>query len=31
MHSIYSNKAMLKRRQYRNPIISADEIAEANN
>jgi ferredoxin len=29
-HAIYSKKAMLKRRQYRNPIISADEIMEAN-
>lgn len=29
-HAIYSNKAMLKRRQYRNPIVSADEISGAN-
>ena len=29
-HAIYSKKAMLKRRQYRNPIISADEIIAAN-
>ena len=29
-HAIYSNNAMLKRRQYRNPIISVDEIIEAN-
>ncbi|MDR2182959.1 MAG: EFR1 family ferrodoxin [Clostridiales bacterium] len=29
-HAIYSNKAMLKRRQYRNPAVSADEIAKAN-
>ena len=26
-HAIYSKKVMLKRRQYRNPIISASEIA----
>jgi Pyruvate/2-oxoacid:ferredoxin oxidoreductase delta subunit len=30
-HAIYSKEAMLKRRQYRNPVISADEIIEANN
>ena len=30
VHAIYSKKAMLKRRQYRNPIISVDEIAAAN-
>ena len=29
-HAIYSNKAMLKRRQYRNPVVSADEIIGAN-
>jgi len=29
-HAIYSNKSSLKRRQYRNPFISIDEIAEAN-
>jgi len=29
-HAIYSNKATLKRRQYRNPFVSVDEIAEAN-
>ncbi len=29
-HAIYTNNAMLKRRQYRNPIITADEIAKAN-
>jgi ferredoxin len=29
-HAIYSKEAMLKRRQYRNPIISVDEIIEAN-
>jgi len=30
-HAIYSNKAMLKRRQYRNPAVTIDEIAKANN
>ncbi|MDR0469356.1 MAG: EFR1 family ferrodoxin [Peptococcaceae bacterium] len=30
MHAIYVNKAMLNRRQYRNPIISIDAIAESN-
>jgi len=30
VHAIYSKKAMLKRRQYRNPIITTDEIAESN-
>ena len=30
-HAIYSNKAMLKRRQYRNPAISTNEITAANN
>ncbi len=29
-HAIYTNKAMLKRRQYRNPIVTAKEIAAAN-
>ena len=29
-HAIYSKESMLKRRQYRNPIISVDEIATAN-
>jgi len=29
-HAIYSSNSMLKRRQYHNPFISADEIAEAN-
>ena len=29
-HAIYSNKAMLRRRQYRNPEISVNEITEAN-
>lgn len=29
-HAIYSNKASLNRRQYRNPFVSVDEIAEAN-
>jgi ferredoxin len=29
-HAIYLNKAMLKRRQYRNPIISVNAIAESN-
>jgi len=29
-HAIYSNKAMLKRRQYRNLAISVDEIASVN-
>ena len=29
-HAIYSSKATLKRRQYRNPIISIEEIAKAN-
>ena len=29
-HAIYSSKAMLRRRQYQNPIISSSEIAEAN-
>ena len=29
-HAIYTNKATLKRRQYRNPIVSVDEIIEAN-
>ena len=28
--AIYSKKAMLKRRQYRNPIISVDEISAVN-
>lgn len=26
-HAIYSSKAMLRRKQYRNPIVSANEIA----
>jgi len=30
IHAIYSSDATLKRRQYRNPVITADEIAEAN-
>ena len=29
-HAIYSSKATLKRRQYRNPLVSTAEIAEAN-
>ena len=29
-HAIYSKESMLKRRQYRNPIISVDEIIRAN-
>jgi len=29
-HAIYSNKASLKRRQYRNPLVSEAEIAKAN-
>jgi len=29
--AIHSNKATLKRRQYRNPLVSVEEIAEANN
>ena len=29
-HSIYSNKATLKRRQYRNPFVSLNEIELAN-
>ena len=29
-HAIYSNSATLKRRQYKNPVISVDEIAKAN-
>ena len=29
-HAIYTNKATLKRRQYRNPVISVDDIIEAN-
>ena len=29
-HAIYTTKLMLKRRQYHNPVISVDEIAEAN-
>jgi len=29
-HAIYSNKASLKRRQYRNPDVSLKEIIEAN-
>ena len=29
-HAIYSNSAMLKRCQYRNPVIAADDIANAN-
>ena len=29
-HAIYSKTVMLKRRQYRNPLISTSEIAEAN-
>ena len=29
-HAIYSKESMLKRRQYRNPLISVDEIASAN-
>ena len=29
-HAIYSNNATLKRRQYRNPFISIDEIASSN-
>jgi ferredoxin len=30
-HAIYSNDAMLKRRQYRNPEVPLDEIIKANN
>jgi len=30
-HAIYSNNMSLKRRQYRNPFVSIDDIAEANN
>ena len=30
VHAIYSNKATLKRRQYRNPAISVDDIASVN-
>jgi len=30
-HAIYSNNVSLKRRQYRNPYVSIDDIAEANN
>ena len=30
-HAIYSSKKMQKRRQYRNPLISVNEIIEANN
>ena len=30
-HAIYSNKKMLKRRQYHNPLVSVNEIIEANN
>ena len=30
-HAIYSKKAMLKCRQYRNPLVSTDEIVAANN
>ena len=30
-HAIYSKERMLKRRQYRNPYIPAEEIKEANN
>ena len=30
-HAIYSNNVSLKRRQYRNPFVSIDDIAEANN
>jgi len=30
-HAIYSNNATLKRRQYRNPVISVDEIIKSNN
>ena len=29
-HAIYTNKATLKRRQYRNPLVTVDEIADAN-
>jgi ferredoxin len=29
-HAIYSNKATLKRRQYRNPFVSVVEIVEVN-
>ena len=29
-HAIYSKESMLKRRQYRNPNVSVDEIARAN-
>ena len=29
-HAIYSNNATLKRRQYRNPIVSVEEITKAN-
>jgi len=29
-HAVYSNNAMLKRRQYRNPFVTAGEITEAN-
>ena len=29
-HAIHSNNAMLKRRQYRNPYVSTEEIMEAN-
>jgi len=30
VHAIYSSKAILKRRQYRNPLVSVSEIAEVN-
>ncbi len=29
-HAIYSSRAILKRRQYRNPVISVNEIAAVN-
>jgi ferredoxin len=30
-HAIYANQAMLRRRRYRNPYVSVDEIIAANN
>ena len=30
-HAIYAKESMLKRRQYRNPVVSVDEIVNANN
>ena len=29
-HAIYSSRAVLRRRQYRNPVIPVEEIAAAN-